>query len=117
MKLDMDLVRVLLLHIEDPNSNVDLGKYSEEQKSYHRRILQESGLITTTEYHDTRISAGTLIETRLTWQGHDFLDSVRDDSVWNRVKDRMRTAAAWTFGILVEVAKDEVKKRLGFPGA
>ena len=86
MKRDMDLVRKILFEIE---SRPDTGVCFEVQVSgvpqaavfYHVRLMAEAGLIEamnlTTD--DLRWEA-----VRLTWQGHEFLDAARDDTVWNK---------------------------------
>ena len=44
--------------------------------------------------------------------GHDFLDALRADSVWSVVKEKTKQAGGATIAIMVEVAKDYIKKNL-----
>ncbi len=53
---------------------------------------------------------------RLTWAGHDFLDSTRDGKIWSKAKEQvLKSGASWTFDILKEWVKYELKQRLGLP--
>lgn len=114
MTREKDLIRLLLLHLEGAEDvSSDLSRYSDDQVRYHRAILQDAGLITTEMYYDIGVSPAALIRTRLTWQGHDFLDSVRDSRIWSAVKQRIAGLASWTLPILADIAKDEIRKRVG----
>lgn len=56
------------------------------------------------------------IELQLTWHGQDFLDSVRDPTVWDKTRDGAKKLGGVTFemfiGLAKEFAKAEAKKRL-----
>ena len=42
---------------------------------------------------------------QLTWEGHDFLDKVREETVWNRIKEAVaQKGATLTFEIIKSVA-------------
>ena len=53
----------------------------------------------------------------LTWEGHDFLDAVRDDSVWNRATQVFRDENMDIASTAIEIVKAAcvtlVKERLG----
>jgi hypothetical protein len=55
------------------------------------------------------------IDLDLTWQGHEFLDSVRDPDIWQKTKARVAPVATAAFGVMLEVAKAEIRKKLGLP--
>ncbi|MDP4026262.1 DUF2513 domain-containing protein [Methylobacterium sp. NEAU 140] len=54
---------------------------------------------------------------RLTWRGHEFLDTIRDDEVWAQTKQTAKGAGTgaieFVWGIAKEVAKAEIKRRTG----
>ncbi len=87
----MDLVRLILLKIEEKSQttviyNLKIEAYDTETIAYHCKILNEAGLISDykAEYSNDEIymfGVGTL-----TWDGNDFLDKIRDNSNWNKVK-------------------------------
>ncbi len=90
MKRDLDLIRQILIRIEecpDPQGpgEIQIEGYSSEQISYHIKLLAGAGLI---EAHDLSASGDIYwLAGGLTWQGHEFLDAARNDTVWNRTKD------------------------------
>lgn len=91
MQRNMDLVRLILLQIEKEYVstaiiNLKVDSYSMEEVGYHCSILDESGLISS--YAPRYAGDGLCFFTvgHLTWEGHDFLDKIRDDGMWSKVK-------------------------------
>ena len=90
MKRDMDLIRDILLQIEasdsDPLECIELkiqGR-TDLEISYHLMLLKEAGLI---EAIDFSADDNTDFQAQsLTWTGHEFLDTARDNTVWNRAR-------------------------------
>jgi hypothetical protein len=92
MKRNMCLIREMLLAVEAEEHGFALQKieipgYTREQVNYHTVLLGEAGFV---EIYD--VTAGTgggaeAIITRLTWAGHDFLDTARNPEIWNLVKE------------------------------
>jgi hypothetical protein len=58
------------------------------------------------------IGAQTIHPTKLTWDGHDFLDSVRDPEIWNKTKDGMKAAGGFTFELLRDLAKGFIRTQI-----
>jgi hypothetical protein len=92
MKRDIDLVRRILMDIEAcPPADgrpgyvqLTIEGHSPEVVMYHVQLLGEAGLI---EIQDQSTLAGTRIyPKRLTWQGHEFLDAIRKDTLWEKIK-------------------------------
>ena len=88
MKRDMELVRKLLLYIEEnytyepiDSNSVHLDNYSEEEIGYHLKIMLEGGLITTINANSMDSRTYECFINGITWFGHEFLDSVRDEGV------------------------------------
>lgn len=90
MKRNMDFIRELLLKLEgvseqpgavfiisgnDPEIAID--GYTPDQITYHLELLREAGLI---ESPGSQPMLGVTFE-RLSWHGHDFLDTVRYPSL------------------------------------
>jgi hypothetical protein len=51
---------------------------------------------------------------RVKHNGHEFLQAMREDTVWEWVKKKvMIPGASWTLAIAVEMAKDYICKRIG----
>ena len=92
MKRDMDLVRLILLEIEDKYRStaiydLSIEGYNAETVAYHCKILFEAGLLSDykARYADNEIYSFGVGS--LTWDGNDFLEKIRDDSQWNKVKE------------------------------
>lgn len=92
MKRDMELCRKILFRIEEEYvdsviMNLEIGGYTTEQIAYHCKLLDEAGFVASynIKYADNQIwffSVGAL-----TWDGHDFLDRIRSETVWNKTKE------------------------------
>ena len=92
MKRDMELVRLIMLKIEEEYKstalyNLEIEGYDKETIAYHCKILHEAGFISDykAQYADNCLCAFGVGP--LTWEGLDYLDKIRDDSQWKRVKD------------------------------
>jgi hypothetical protein len=89
----------------------DLGNFEVVE---HIRLIIDAGLIEGEAHPNATMSNGGLfIIEGLTWKGHDFLDAARSNTVWNATKGRLAKAGAWTFGLVLEVLKEETKRQLG----
>jgi hypothetical protein len=49
---------------------------------------------------------------RLTWEGHDFLDSIRDPKIWEKTKKGVEGAGGFTVDLLKDLAKGFMKKQI-----
>src|SRR3569833_1063146 len=111
MKRDMDVVRSLLQQIEATKEGYTFVRGIDAQ---HAAILIDAGLI---HGHLHRSDAHGVMSAnieRLTWSGLDFLDSMREDTLRNKAKERVLVpGVSWTFDILKEWLKFEAKKKLG----
>jgi len=92
MKRDMDLVRLILLEIEKEYVstaiyNLSVDGYDMATVAYHCKILHEEGLIFDYKAQYAGDEIYMFGVGSLTWEGNDFLDKVRDDSQWKKVKD------------------------------
>jgi hypothetical protein len=92
MKRDMDLIRKILLAIEEspepelPSQPLIQGS-SNKQVNEHLRLLMEAGYIDAlTSRGDDMIAFDWI---RLLWPGHEFLAAARDDTIWNKAKTKL----------------------------
>lgn len=98
MKLDMDLVRELLLYVEEkadrPISHLEgitITRWSGDDIAYHVMLLEEAGYIkayidTVPDYENPIILHVNYTITRLTLSGHEFLDAARTPQHWAAIK-------------------------------
>lgn len=105
MKRDMNLIRKILLNIEEAPFKggwleLDIEGYDESVLSYHIMLLHEAGLIEAKEISTLKITVWK--PKYLTWEGHEFLDAARDESRWKKALDIMKEKGG---GVAFEVLK------------
>lgn len=95
MKRDLDLMRSMMLRIEEQTSgDIYLRRAAFDDLcenldaiSYHLRTLLDAGFI---EALDLSSSSGEDYAVRgLTFAGCDYLDAIRDKSIWEKVKKKI----------------------------
>jgi len=84
----MELVRLLLLSQEAEEPPQELGTYEEGAIIYNLALMVDAGLVHGHIVHDKEGGVAGVSVTRLTWDGHDFLDSTKDPRIWERGKRR-----------------------------
>ncbi|WP_369920365.1 DUF2513 domain-containing protein [Marinomonas polaris] len=95
MKRDMDLARKILLAVEEKDEHVipfvpDIDGYDKNQINYHIQLLGQAGLVDTKSH--SNLSGGTKWMVKsLTFAGHDFLDNARNDTIWNKAKESIKS--------------------------
>ena len=85
------------------------GKSSKEV-SYHIMLLHEAGLVEAVDF--STLSGSDWKPTRLTWQGHEFLEAVKDYNRWNKVKDAMSQVGGFVYEVAKQVALSLLKDQL-----
>ena len=118
MKRDMNLVRKILLEVEantdgsTPLMTVSVENYSQDQIQYHLAILIDAGLI---EAIDTSSASGIgYYPTRLTWEGHEFLDAARSETIWKKAMSSLsKVSESIALPILKELLLSEMRSQLG----
>jgi Hypothetical protein (DUF2513) len=95
MKLDWDCARALLIALEGLGDNTsvlrshELQGFDAQKAAYHMQLLIEAGLIhgqcSTGQDDGMECHA-----TRMSWAGHQLLDSIRSTTIWNKVKQAAR---------------------------
>jgi hypothetical protein len=126
MKRDMDLVRQILLRIEQapPGQMIETAEFPQcdrETVGYHFELLDDAGLLLCKGVHgevtgacaDRGGAGNLLINPRLSWEGCEFIDKVRDDGVWNYVKGKVAAFGDVPIAIFSAVAIDYIKSKLG----
>ncbi len=95
MKRDMDLVRLILLKIEEDYVstalyNIEINGYDKETIAYHCKILHEAGFVSDYDSHYADNALQSFGVGSLTWEGNEFLDKIRDDSFWGKTKKEIK---------------------------
>ncbi len=125
MTRDMDLIRELLLKLEaipmrsgaiiniwldknNPEEEFQIDGFTAEQIEYHLHLIDEAGLIIGS---GSRPRMGINFKS-LTWDGHDFLDSIRSPEVWRQTKSGALEVGGLTFDLVKDLAKGYIKKQI-----
>src|SRR5688500_12432241 len=88
MKRDMDLIRSIMLTLEGyPEADLHLTEvpiegYSEDEVIAHLILLEEASLIEMSVERYGAIPTPDMLIHRITWAGHEFLETVRSDTIW-----------------------------------
>lgn len=98
MKRDMSLIRLILLEIEGEDPKLDLSSYTEEQQVYHGALLIEAGFVHGKAICDSSAELVSTVITRLNWEGHEFLETARNETIWKKVSSQI-AAAGVTVGL------------------
>lgn len=117
-----ETIRTILLRLEKAetaNSFLNSKQFDdlpEQEVAYNMRLLVEGGFIEAqiieSSSGDCKISLA--LAKRLTWKGHELLDSIRSETVWTQVKDTFKSKGIeMTFGLVFDVAKNIMSKALG----
>lgn len=120
MKRDLDLLRNIMIYLEDnlvPSNimqSTDIALYHTDDEykimAEHIRMLLEIGYIECGKPCNTRVGTIYLIK-RVTSNGHDFLDALRNDTTWNHVKEKAKGLPGMTIGILLDLGKEYIKTK------
>jgi hypothetical protein len=119
MKLDKDLIRSVLLAVESYNAPrgwvmIEVHGHTDEEIAYHVEILAEAGFIEADNL--SSLSSYDWRAKRLTYQGHEFLDTIRDSKVWSETKKIASTVGAGSVTALFEIGKAYIKQQLLLSG-
>lgn len=121
MTRNWEIIREVLLRLENsntPNAYVDANSFDgspEQEVAYNIQLLSEAG------YIEARIMSSSLgdgkinvaLAMRLTNAGHDLLDTMRNESVWNKVKEMFTSNGIdMTFDLVVSVGKKIIEAML-----
>lgn len=128
MKVDPDLVRNILIEIEklppEPQPLNRVTKWyqiilegrSKEEISEHVRLMVEAGFLQALKHPE---QGGIFwYPIRMTWHGHQYLDSVRADTVYAKTKEiasrAFGTVTVETIKVAIPLALQALLKSHGF---
>ncbi len=125
MKLNHECVRDVLICIEEnlhygcyiDFSTVELKNYSSEDLLYTAAKLLEAGFLNGEHISYIGSSIPDIRITSITWEGHQFLDNIRDDNVWKNTKNvlsKLSSASLSMVGnIASQIISSMIQKQLG----
>ncbi|MGL4610468.1 MAG: DUF2513 domain-containing protein [Trueperaceae bacterium] len=108
MKRDIDLIRQILVAIEKNSPNEDFievvidGK-SQEEIDYHVDLIKDAGFIR--ESVKPNHQELSLVPTKLTGQGYDFLVAIGNEKVLKKIKEFIdENAGRFVLGVVERLA-------------
>ena len=131
MQRDMDLIRQILISVEQDKhlsnaSAIRLGYdpeeaeaqpdipaiegYCVEEVGHHCYLLEQAGLLTAWKQGSGFDTAPFVTPHCLTWEGHEFLANIREESQWDTIKQQVGNAS---FEILKTAALSMAKSTFG----
>ena len=131
MRLNPDCVRDILLTVEDYTDFTKaieykkdqkqfklLNKYSHNEIVYHISQCNRSGLIDDVEYFD---DGDYIIIGDLSPKGHEFIENIRQDTVWNGIKSVAKKIGSTSLSAVVQIASNVIteiiKAQFGISGS
>ncbi len=111
MERDMALVRQILKEAERADGPLDAAGlvadgWTFETVAHHVQVMADYSLVSASVVRDANGEPVRATVRSLTWEGHDFLDAVRDERVWVRVREAVAGSAG-------SVAFDTMKRLAG----
>jgi hypothetical protein len=108
MKRDMAIIREILLDLEAKDDGLKLTA----EHAYNALLMIDAGLIEGTAAGWP--SSKVVYAIRLTWQGHELLDAMRDDTVWKKAQETiLKPAGGFMLDVVLAWGKAEMSSRLG----
>jgi Hypothetical protein (DUF2513) len=121
MKRDMDLVRQILITIEDHEQGyapetIDVPGYTHEVIGYHLVLMADAGLILANIVGEFGAGSPDAIVDRMTWDGHEFLANARNETVWKKVKGIVATKGGSVSFEVLKLLVTQAAKDYFLPG-
>ena len=119
MKRDKNLIRLLLLEIEEQPAGIgafqiNLDGIEQMVVNEHLLIMESAGLIRCKAAHGAQGQPVMVAVQHLTSAGHDFLDASRSPTIWKAAMEKAGTQGLSLFiDVLKELAKTEIKRHTG----
>ena len=116
MKLNHDCIRDLMLHIESEttiNKGLDLTKielldYSSDDIMYTALKLKDAGYIEASRRAADNNVVYFFNVSSITWNGHHFLDNIRDVGVWKDTKNILSKFSSVSIGFVENVSSQVI---------
>lgn len=123
MRLNQDCVRDMLLEFEEVLTLDDhlflnnikemkcVEKFGEDNVIYTIFKLTEAGYITSTHKYTSDVLYFLCVSS-ITWDGHQFLDNIRDNKVWKKTKDIASGFSSVSISMISDIASNVLSQLL-----
>lgn len=120
MERNWDLIREILIRVKEKpiaEYTLDLSYWSEDIQPeivYHIEILLDEGYLKGTMHTGGFGELDIPLVKHLTWEGQNYLDSIGDDTVWNKTKESfVSKGLSMSFDLVTSVAAKIIAAQLG----
>lgn len=125
LRLDYECVRNILLTVESLGSKQTLSadnymtfplisNYSVEEFHYTVSRLNEAGFFPKGSVLE--VIDGIIIRLdALTWEGHQYLDCIRDENIWSQARKKVSGFGSVPLKVLGEIAASLIRSHVGLP--
>jgi len=119
MKRDMDLIREILIKLEEHEHGnapreLEIEGYTDEQIYHHVFLLGQANLLMVRLCAPMGCPSPAAEALSMTWEGHDFLDAIRSDKTWDKTKRKITEAGgSMPFDIVKNIAIAIGMKQIG----
>ena len=111
MKLNHDIVREVLLYLEDhlelndelDSTKIIIPEVTADEVAYTLLRLSEADFIKIITDEDLSGNLDIFVKS-LTWKGHEFLDNIRSNNTWDKVKKVAAEVGADSLSTLQKIA-------------
>jgi hypothetical protein len=117
MKRDMELIRQVLLQVEDrstgpvrPIGRLEIEGYTYDQITHHVWLLADAGFLNAKDF--SHLNGIDWRPIALTWKGAELLDDIRDQEVWSKTKAGIQKVGGAGVELMWELAKAYGKAKL-----
>lgn len=121
MKRDFELIRKILLFVEGIDNTSRLEKleidgYTSHAIDHHVRMLLDQGFLRERGSIHFAIDGIRIGGGAMTYTGHDFLDTARNDTIWRKVMTRIAsTTGTASIEVVTQLLVAQGKQMLGLP--
>lgn len=120
MKRDLDLIRKIILAVEDlPTGTVlhdiKVEGYSPAEIGYHSYLIVDAGLAKGNDVQTLSDTSPNWQILQLTSEGHEFAEAARNETTWNKAKGIVKEKGGGaTLDVMKQVLIGVIKHALGF---
>lgn len=120
MKLNHDCVRDVLLYLEDNlsygnfvhSSDLKIKSYSHEEILYCIDKLFEAGFLNCDRQTDLSSVFPWFLIKSISYDGHSFLDNIRDNNVWRKTKNITKSFTSTSINLLSNIASQVISNAI-----
>jgi len=120
MKRDMDLIRKLLIFFSEKKTsgmvdNLEIEGYTDLEVGYNLILLYDAGMLMA-EPEQTKTGRTIVVHPfDLTWSGHELLDKIRNETIWDMVKNNYKEKGlkSVSIDILKKMSDKYIREKLG----